>query len=289
MNTDYSRSDGPILAGVVGNPVGHSLSPLIHSHWAHAAGVSGYYIPVQAPTSYPEFAAVIDGLRQVGFAGVNVTLPHKENAFRYAHEKTERAMLAAAANMLTFREGAAYADNSDATGFTAALRAVLAEGEIPERAVVLGAGGAARGIILALKDAGCGRIVIANRTRAKAQALAEAFSLDAVADWADREEALAHSAIVVNTTSLGMTGEPPLEIDLSALPSDAIVADIVYSPLETALLRQAAAANRRTVDGLAMLMHQAAPGFRQWFSASAVVDDALRRVLTDELKRRARG
>lgn len=277
----------PILAGVVGNPIAHSLSPLIHTVWAGRAGINGYYIPVEAPPAYEDFAAVMDGLRKVGFAGVNVTLPHKENAFRYAAEKSERARLASAANMLTFEDGGASVDNSDISGFAAALAAELKTGETPGPALVLGAGGAARGIILALREAGCERIMLSNRTRARAETLAEAFSLDGVVDWENKESALEQSRIVVNTTSLGMTGEPPLDIDISGLCRDGIVADIVYTPLRTLFLENAARTGRRAVDGLSMLMHQAAPGFRRWFKGPAVVDDELRETLVRELKRRA--
>ena len=279
----------PTLAGVVGNPIGHSLSPLIHSVWAARAGVNGYYIPVEAPASYEEFAAVIDGLRTVGFAGVNVTLPHKENAFRYATEKSARATAAQAANMLTFTEEGALADNSDISGFAAALKAELKTGEALGPALVLGAGGAARGIILALKELDCKRITLANRTRARAETLAETFSLDHVIDWQDREKALGESRVVVNTTSLGMSGQPPLSLNLSGLSADGIVSDIVYTPLKTPLLKDAARASARSIDGLSMLMHQAAPGFRAWFKGPAVVDNDLRDTLVAALERRARG
>ena len=279
----------PILAGVVGNPIGHSLSPLIHSVWAARARVNGYYVPVEAPASYEEFAAIIDGLRTVGFAGVNVTLPHKENAFRYATGKSARATAAQAANMLTFTEEGALADNSDISGFGAALKAELKTGEALGPALVLGAGGAARGIILALKELDCKRITLANRTRARAETLAETFSLDHVVDWEDREKELGASHLVVNTTSLGMSGQPPLSLNLSGLSADGIVSDIVYTPLKTPLLKDAARANARSIDGLSMLMHQAAPGFRAWFKGPAEVDSDLRDTLVAALERRARG
>ncbi len=285
--SETSGNNAPILAGVVGHPVTHSLSPLIHTFWARRAAIDGYYVPVAAPPSYEAFASVVDGLRRVGFAGVNVTLPHKENAFRYAGASTDRARAAAAANMLTFDGDTVHADNSDIPGFASALASVLEEGEDLGKALVLGAGGAARAIVLALKDAGCRRIAIANRTRRKAEALAQALGADDVVDWGARSAALSRSVVLVNTTSLGMAGQPPLDIDLSAMPAGGVVADIVYTPLKTPLLRQAAGAALRTVDGLAMLMHQAAPGFQQWFHGSASVDEELRQVLINELERRA--
>lgn len=276
----------PILAGVIGNPVTHSLSPLIHTLWANRGGINGYYVPVEAPNSYDDFVAVINSLQTIGFAGVNVTLPHKENAFRYAEEKSENAQLARAANMLTFTTEGTRADNSDIVGFSSALKAQLHTNETPNDALVLGAGGAARGVILALKEVGCTQIVISNRTHAKAETLAGEFSLDDVIDWKKKESVLSNTDIIVNTTSLGMTGQPLLEIDISDLKQSAIVSDIVYNPLQTPLLQTASRAGLRVVDGLSMLMHQAVPGFRQWFNGEAIVDSELRNALIAELNRR---
>lgn len=276
----------PILAGVIGNPVTHSLSPLIHTVWAHRGRINGYYIPIGAPNSYEEFVAVIDSLQTVGFAGVNVTLPHKENAFRYAQQKSKNAELARAANMLTFSPEGARADNSDIVGFASALKTQLQPNETLHTALVLGAGGAARGVILALKEVGCTKIVISNRTQAKAETLAEEFSLNGVVGWKKKEGILSNADIIVNTTSLGMTGQPPLDIDISGLKKTSLVSDIVYNPLQTPLLKTANRAGLRFVDGLSMLMHQAVPGFRRWFNGEAVVDDKLRDVLIAELNRR---
>lgn len=276
----------PILAGVVGNPITHSLSPLIHTSWADRGGINGYYIPVEAPNSYEEFAAVMDSLQTIGFAGVNVTLPHKENAFRYAQEHSINAQKAQAANMLTFKSEGVQADNSDVIGFAAALKAQLQATEIPPHALVLGAGGAARGVILALKQVGCTQISISNHTYTKAENLAKEFSLSNIVDWETKEKDLKNIDVIVNTTSLGMSGQPPLELDISGLKQAAIVSDIVYNPLQTPLLRAASKANLRNVDGLSMLMHQAAPGFRQWFKGEAPVDEKLRKILVTELERR---
>lgn len=275
----------PILAGIAGWPVAHSLSPLIHATWAKRAGINGYYIPVAVPPSYEEFARGMDAVRTLGFAGVNVTIPHKEHALRYADAASDAAARAGAANMLTFGAEGAFADNSDIAGFAAAVRE---KSSVPgASALILGAGGAARAVALALQNLGVARIDIANRTREKAGALAKAFGLSLVG-WSDRSEALAGADLVVNTTSLGMSGEPPLHIDLSLMRTSAIVADIVYSPLETPLLKAAAARGNRTVDGLSMLMHQAGFAFRQWFGGEPAVDDELRAMLVDELKRRGR-
>ncbi|WP_425410472.1 shikimate dehydrogenase [Hyphococcus sp.] len=274
----------PKLAGVIGWPIAQSLSPLIHTIWAHRAGVDAYYIPIPVEPDYQVFARTMDSLKTVGFEGVNVTLPHKEHALRYARSATDNARKAGAANMLTFHDDGAEADNSDIAGFTDAVRE-----KAPERtgtALILGAGGAARGISIALKTLGFSNIAITNRTPEKASALAELFDLQTV-DWASRAAALENADLLVNTTSLGMTGQPPLEMDLSALKPHACVADIVYAPVETPLLAQARDRAMKTVDGLAMLMHQAAPGARAWFGADPVVDDDLRRHLVNELNRRS--
>jgi len=274
------------LAGVVGCPVAHSLSPLIHTIWARRAGVNGWYIPIEVPATYDDFARAMDSLRVVEFAGVNVTLPHKEHALRYADRASDMAKRAGAANMLTFSEGHTEAENSDVEGFAASIRAAI-DDDMPKRAVVLGAGGAARGVVLALQEVGVKSIAIANRTEDKAKKIAADFGAETI-PWEARGEHLHDTDVLVNTTSLGMSGQPALEIDLSALPDAAIVADIVYAPLETDFLKRARAIGCATIDGLAMLMHQAVPGFRAWFGADAAVDDALRGELISELERRAR-
>ncbi len=278
------KNHAPRLAGVIGWPIGHSLSPAIHQYWARRAGLNAHYIPIAVEPTYESFARAIDALRTLGFAGVNVTLPHKEHALRYADAASENARQAGAANMLTLADHA-YADNSDIIGFANALRSV--RDKAGNAALILGAGGAARGVILALKQLGYNDILIANRTREKAEALAATFGL-AVTDWTARENGLEKLDLLVNTTSLGMTGEPALEMNLDGLSADAVVADIVYSPLKTELLKSAKARGNPVVDGLAMLMHQAAPGFRNWFGADAVVDEDLRAILVDALEKRGR-
>lgn len=283
---DDPKTHAAKLAGVVGCPVAHSLSPLIHTIWAQRAGVNGWYIPIEVPPAYDDFARVMNSLRAVGFAGVNVTLPHKEHALRYADRASDMAKKAGAANMLTFREGAAEADNSDVEGFAASVQAAIDDG-IPNRAVILGAGGAARGAVLALQGACVKSIAVANRTEERAKRIAADFGVETI-PWEARSEHLQDTDILVNTTSLGMSGQPALEIDLSTLPDGAIVADIVYAPLETDLLKRARVKGCPTIDGLAMLMHQAVPGFRAWFGADAAVDHVLRGELISELERRAR-
>ncbi|MGE0409550.1 MAG: shikimate dehydrogenase [Amphiplicatus sp.] len=267
-------------AGVLGFPLGQSLSPAIHHFWAAREGAAVSYDAIATPPGYESFAATADRLAREGYAGVNITIPHKENALRYALARgtaSEKARRAGAANMLTL--GAApYADNSDIEGFSAALREILTEADRRGRAVLLGAGGAARGVVLALKELGFADILVANRTRARAEALRRDLDVGAV-DWGAREAALSAADLLVNATSLGMTGEPPLEIGLDRLPESAIVSDIVYKPLTTPLLAAARARGLRTVDGLSMLMHQAVPAYRAWLGRDAAVDGALRAAL----------
>lgn len=280
----------PVKAGVIGSPIAHSLSPLIHNEWARRAKIAGRYEAIDVAPAYEAFAAAMDDLRAQGFAGVNVTIPHKENALRYADRATETARKIGAANMLTFAADETIADNSDAVGFIKSLDAGLSGRRKIDTALVLGAGGAARGVIAALQGLKCERIAIANRTRSKADALAKEFGLEAL-DWSARSSLLAGCDLLVNTTSLGMAGQPSLDIDLADLPNLSVVFDIVYTPLETPLLKQARARGNPVINGLEMLMHQAAPGFSTWFGGRPYpvfprVDDALRDLLIGALNKR---
>ncbi len=280
----------PVQAGVIGMPAAHSLSPFIHNEWASRCHVVGEYRAIEVAPGYDAFAAAMDKLRADGFAGVNVTIPHKENALSYADKLSDAAKEIGAANMLTFSEEGVVADNSDARGFHDGLMQAIDKNSNLDKALVLGAGGAARGVIAGLRLAGCQSILIANRTREKAERLANEFGLN-VTDWEERSAALCDCNLLVNTTSLGMSGQAPLDIDLSALPAGAIVYDIVYTPLETPLIKASIARGHRTINGLEMLMHQAAPGFRQWFGKRPFpvfprVDDDLRDLLISELKKR---
>jgi shikimate dehydrogenase len=283
----FKMREKPILAGVIGSPVAHSLSPLIHTIWAHRAQIDGYYMPIEVPATYNDFAKAMDALRTIGFTGVNVTLPHKENALRYSDKASELASKVGSANMLTFTDNGSYADNSDVTGFESALKSGAPNLSVTGACLVLGAGGASRAIIIALQNLGAKNIFITNRTEQKAAALAEKFGLKTLA-WSKRKGAVESADLVVNTTSLGMSGQPPLGLDGAKIKPGAIVADIVYTPLETPLLKLARDAGNPGVNGLAMLMHQAAPGFRAWFGGEAEVDDSLRTTLVSELERRRR-
>ena len=267
----------PLLAGVCGFPIGHSKSPVLFAHWFREYGVPGHYVPLRiAPEA---FASVLRALPGAGFRGVNVTVPHKQAALALADRVSPAARAIGAANTLTFDpDGGIAADNSDAYGFLANLRAG-APGWQPGSgaAVLLGAGGAARAAVHVLLEAGVPALRIVNRTRAHAEELARHFGARVeVVDWSAREAALDRAATVVNATSLGMAGKPPLELRLDAAPRTALVTDMVYTPLGTPLLAAARARGMPAVDGLGMLLHQARPGFRAWFDRDPEVSEALR-------------
>ncbi|MFE0752685.1 shikimate dehydrogenase [Inquilinus sp. NPDC058860] len=271
------------LAGVIGWPIGHSRSPQLHGHWLARYRIDGAYVPMAVPPERLE--AALRGLAALGFRGCNVTVPHKEAAMALVDELDPLARRIAAVNTIVVREdGSLFGTNTDGFGFLANLEAGTSlnakeggwsAGRGP--AVVVGAGGAARAVIVALADAGAPEIRLANRTRARAEALAaELGGAITVVDWADRAAALDGAALVVNTTTEGMVGRPALDLPLDALPADALVNDIVYAPLETPLLAAARARGNPVVDGVGMLLHQARPGFEAWFGVAPVVDAALR-------------
>ncbi|UWQ18322.1 shikimate dehydrogenase [Jannaschia sp. M317] len=267
-----------ILAGVIGDPIAHSRSPILWGHWLTRYGIRGHYVPLHVRPE--DLRATLDLLPRLGFAGINVTIPHKEAVFAAADEVTDRARAVGAANTLTFADGRILADNTDGYGFLANLDQGAPDRDPASPAFVLGAGGAARGVIAALRDGGATRITLTNRTRARAEALAAEFGpIITVVDWDAADAALAGHGLLVNTTSLGMQGHGDLTLDLSALPAQAVVTDIVYTPLETPLLRAAKARGHPTVDGLGMLLHQAVPGFERWFGRTPEVDATLRQAV----------
>ncbi|SEP60846.1 shikimate dehydrogenase [Loktanella sp. DSM 29012] len=265
------------LAGVIGFPIGHSASPRLHKYWLNRYGIAGDYVPLQV--SEGSLETVIRALPQMGFVGANVTIPHKTSVMQIADHLSDRAILVGAANTLIFRaDGKIHADNTDGYGFIANLKQGAPNWSAASGpALVLGAGGAARAIIVALADAGVPQILLANRTRPKAEALRAEFGTRIkVVDWVQAQDAVAEAHLIVNTTSLGMTGQPDLKLSLDGLSADTVVTDIVYKPLRTPLLEQAAARGCVTVDGLGMLLHQGVPGFERWFGTRPEVDDALR-------------
>ncbi len=261
------------LAGVIGWPVAHSRSPRIHGLWLQRHGIDGAYVPL--PVAPENFAAVARALAKAGFAGVNVTLPHKEAAFAVCDKVEDFARRAGAVNTLVFGPRGIEGRNTDGYGFIANLRA---HGVAPAGPVlVLGAGGAARAIVAALQEAGA-EVTITNRSPERAAALAAALPPARLLPWAQRAAACSDFALLVNTTSLGMAGHERLEMGLDRAAAGMAVADIVYTPLETALLAEAAARGLRAVGGLGMLLHQAVPGFAAWFGVTPVVDDELYRI-----------
>ena len=269
--------ESPLLAGVVGWPIAHSRSPVLHGHWLARYGIAGHYVPLGVRPQ--DFDAAFKALPKLGFRGVNVTLPHKEAALSLATSVTDRAALIGAANTITFRhDGVISADNTDGYGFLRALRQgapgwLAAAGP----ALVIGAGGAARAIVSALLSDGAPEVRVANRTRARADMLRDHFGARVtVVDWSRASDATGGAMTIVNTTSMGMQGQPDLPLRLDAAPRGALVTDVVYRPLATGLLRQAEARGLVTVDGLGMLLHQAAPGFESWFGVRPDVDAALR-------------
>ncbi len=270
-------TEAPPLAGVIGWPIGHSRSPRLHGHWLHRYGIDGFYIPIALP---PEgFETGLQSLPGLGFRGVNVTIPHKEAALALAATASPRAIAVGAANTLTFGEdGAIHADNTDGYGFIANLRQE-APGWRAEAgpALVLGAGGAARGIIEALLAEGAPEIRLANRTRSRAEALQAHFGRRVtVLDWSDALVAGGEAATIVNTTSLGMPGAAGLPLDFTRVAPATLVTDLVYGAEPTPFVLEARRHGLVAVDGLGMLLHQAVPGFERWFGRRPEVDAALR-------------
>lgn len=268
------------LAGILGWPVAHSRSPRLHGFWLARHGIDGAYLPL--PVRPEAFAGAVRALADLGFAGANVTIPHKEAAFALCDEVSEVARRAGSVNTLLFRDGRISGTSTDGFGFLESLRE-QAPGWRAEAgpAVILGAGGAVRAVAAALLDAGCPRLTLVNRTPARAEAIAR--DLGGPVEVATVPP-LADAALLVNGTSLGMAGEPPLELDLAALPGHAVVQDMVYVPLETRLLAAARARGLRAVDGLGMLLHQARPGFEAWFGVAPQVDAALRDFVRADLR-----
>lgn len=279
-----SISGTAILAGIVGSPVAHSLSPRMHGYWLEEHRIDGAYIPL--PVVREDFASVLKSLLSAGFSGINVTVPHKEAAFALVHEAEDTARITGAVNLLAFRNGRIIGRNTDVPGLVASLTQSLGTEALHDGVVgVLGAGGAARAAVLALAMLGAREIRIVNRDRRRAEALTSAMqsfvpATIMVASW---PQAAADLILLVNATSAGMLGNAPLDIVLEELPTSAAVCDIVYNPLETALLKQARTRGHKTIDGLGMLMHQAVPSFAAFFGVTPNVSPALRELLEQAL------
>lgn len=272
------------IAAIIGNPVGHSLSPMIHRYWLDQYSIDGAYVPFKVESA--DVVMVLDAMQRMGFIGGNVTIPHKEAvAAIVAHQTPAAKKIGAVNTLIRGSDGAWIGDNTDGYGFyhnlkmhyphkTAALKT----------AMIIGAGGAARAIIFALIEARLERVVVVNRTPDRARILAKEFDSVTVADWNEAHTIMAECDIIINTTNLGMTGQSELELSLNHAPSHAIIADIVYRPLMTAWLRQAQSCGRDVLTGIGMLLHQAVPGFEAWFGVRPEVTPELQAHVLGALK-----
>lgn len=275
------------LAGIIGWPVAHSRSPVLHGYWLKQYGIDGAYVPMAVK---PEnLSRALHALPLLGFAGCNLTIPHKEDALRVVDTVEPSAKRAGGVNTVVIdHRGNIIGSSTDGYGFMTAL-CTSAGGFDPSQApaVVLGAGGAARAIVAALLDNGAREVRLVNRTPERAAKLAKELGGEVRGVlWDKRTEALAGAGLLVNATSLGMEGQPALDLPLEALPLEAVVNDIVYVPLETPLLAAARARGNRCVDGLSMLLHQAAPGFEAWFGVKPKIDDGLRQAILATLQKK---
>jgi len=268
------------VAAVIGHPVNHSRSPRMHNFWLAHFGLEGYYIPLDIDPK--KFERSIRNLPELGLVGANITIPYKEKVLKIADKISDRAALVGAANTLTFLpNGGIYADNTDGYGFLQNIKSKYKDWSAREGiSVVFGAGGASRAILAALIEDGASDIILANRTRSRADQLRSDFGAKIkVVEWMKVQNYLSEASTIINTTSLGMAGKTDLPIPLNALKKNTLVTDIVYTPIETHLLATAAKMGCRTVDGLGMLIHQAIPGFERWFGIRPGDSQALRELL----------
>ena len=268
------------VAAVIGHPVNHSRSPRMHNFWLAHFGLEGYYIPLDIDPK--KFERSIRNLPELGLVGANITIPYKEKVLKIADKISDRAALVGAANTLTFlQNGGIYADNTDGYGFLQNIKSKYKDWSAREGiTVVFGAGGASRAILAALIEDGASDIILANRTRSRADQLRSDFGAKIkVVEWMKIQNYLSEASTIINTTSLGMVGKTDLPIPLNALKKNTLVTDIVYTPIETHLLATAAKMGCRTVDGLGMLIHQAIPGFERWFGIRPGDSQALRELL----------
>ena len=271
-------------ACVIGWPVKHTRSPMIHTFWLNALGIAGAYeLAEVAPEDFRNF---VSRLSERGFVGANVTVPHKEVAYALSRHKTPTALALRAVNTLWIERGELHADNTDVSGFLDNLDECAPQWKKQAaHAVVLGAGGAARAVVFGLLRRGVARVTLVNRTVSRAGSVADQLGGGHVtaAEWAALPDLLRGADLLVNTTPLGMHGQPPLDVKVESLPAHCVVADIVYVPLETDLLRQAKSCGLRTVDGLGMLLHQATHGFERWFGVQPKVTAELRALVVADI------
>lgn len=271
------------VAAVLGHPINHSKSPKLHNYWLSLFNIGGYYIPLDIDPR--NFENSIRALIDLGFVGANVTIPYKEKVLKIADKISDRAAIIGAANTLTFlQDGRIYADNTDGYGFLQNIKCKYNNWSAGEgTSVVFGAGGASRAILGALIEDGANEVILANRTRSRADQLRSDFGAKIkVVDWTKVQNYLSDASTVINATSLGMDGKEELPISLQGLRKNTLVTDIVYTPLNTPLLENAAKRGCRTVDGLGMLIHQAIPGFERWFGVKPDVSENLRELLISQ-------
>jgi shikimate dehydrogenase len=282
-----SRETLTIRAFVVGYPIGHSRSPLIHGYWLDEFKINGSYKALAvSPAEFPAFVAQLKDQDGDAFVGGNVTIPHKEAAYRLADRPDELVEELGAANTLWVEDGQIHATNTDGFGFLSNLDARHPGWEKTGKAVVLGAGGASRSIIQALRNRGISEIHVVNRTVERAQELADRFGKQVFAHpLSAMDEVMGGAGLFVNTTSLGMEGGEIQQFDFSPLAATAVVTDIVYIPVKTPILDMAENQGFATVDGLGMLLHQAKPGFEKWFGHKPEVDDRLRALILADMEK----
>ncbi|MDC3068073.1 shikimate dehydrogenase [Paracoccaceae bacterium] len=274
---------GPPLAGVIGYPISHSKSPKLHNYWLSKYNIEGFYIPFSVSTQNLERS--LNSLIDLGFKGVNVTIPHKTTVLSFADSVTDRAALIGAANTLYFsKSGKIHADNTDGYGFIQNILDELPDFDFYDKTAFLyGAGGSSRAIASALISNGVKEVRIANRTRSKSQIISENLGAKvSVVDWRSAPEDVKKADIIVNTTSLGMVGQAEFTQPINRASKKAIVVDIVYNPINTDFLKQAKELNLKTIGGIGMLINQAVPGFEHWFQFTPLVDDDIRKVIVEE-------
>ena len=280
---DNDKNENSIyLAGVIGNPIAHSKSPKLHNYWLSKYKINGFYIPFSVTTEKLETS--IRSLMELGFSGVNVTIPHKTNVLSFADSITDRAALIGAANTLYFsKSGKIHADNTDGYGFIQNIIDEIPEYDFYDKtALIYGAGGSARAIASALLSNGVKEVGITNRTRSKAQIISENLGAKvSVVDWRAAPDTITKVDIIINATSMGMVGQPDFSQPISRAKKTALVVDIVYNPLITELIKEAKKMKLKTVGGIGMLINQAVPGFEHWFQKKPQIDDEIRRFIVE--------
>ena len=272
----------PYLAGVIGHPISQSKSPKLHNYWISKYQINGFYIPFSVTTE--KLQTSIKSLIDLGFSGVNVTIPHKTNVLSFADTVTDRAALIGASNTLYFsKSGKIHADNTDGYGFIQNIIDEIPDYDFYDKtAIIYGAGGSARAIASALISNGIKEVGITNRTRSKAQIISENLGAKvSVVDWRTAPEMVGRADLIINATSMGMVGQPDFSQPITRAKKTALVIDIVYNPLITGLIKEAKKQKLKTVGGIGMLINQAVPGFEHWFQTTPVIDDDVRKFIVE--------